>query len=186
MRTAFARHFLAGIIVLMFAFLAACSGKAPVEQKEPPALTLPEGCSKAHVFAPGNYIADVEGGAVVTLHPEVQTFPLFCSPDGARSFAAMLVANGDLPGGDWQVYRLEGNFSDLAEQVGQNEYILRVKARISEWVPDKLEQTRPRARKNDPAKPKAKLENRKQTKEADKSGSKADVQDKTAEKQQAQ
>lgn len=135
--------------------LGACAGKetqpAPAAESAPatavaptPAVKAgeqmpdPEGdlCIEAWTFAPGNFVLDVAGGADVFLVPEVQDFPLYCSPAKAREALGKMVAHGDLPeaNGGWAIYRVEGVFHNIARAEGYGNYMLKEQARLVDWV----------------------------------------------------
>ena len=121
---------------IMFALLlAACGGKsAPVEQAAP----QPAPCPFVYVYAPGNYIINIAGGADVVLDPMAQDFPLFCAPTDARAALNAETAAGRLPAGDWCIYRVEGQFDDLAQKSGPNQYSLKRMAPIVDWVTENI------------------------------------------------
>jgi hypothetical protein len=77
---------------------------------------------------------DIAGGAEVVLDPGVQEFPLFCSPQTARVYVNREVKSGSLAAGDWRIYRLEGNFEDLAQEADDGGYTLRRLASAVDWV----------------------------------------------------
>lgn len=63
--------------IMLALLLTACGGKNAPE--EPPA-PQPTPCPFVYVYAPGNYIIDIAGGAEVVLDPMAQDFSLFCAP----------------------------------------------------------------------------------------------------------
>jgi hypothetical protein len=117
--------------LFLFVLLSAsCAGKTAAPK---PSLSAAD-CPALYVFAPGNYIMDIAGGAEVVLDPGVQEFPLFCSPQTARAYVNREVKSGSLAAGDWRVYRLEGNFEDLAQEADNGGYTLRRLASAVDWV----------------------------------------------------
>lgn len=94
--------------IMLALLLAACGGKsAPVEQAAP----QPAPCPFVYVYAPGNYIIDIAGGADVVLDPMAQDFPLFCAPTDARAALNAEIAAGRLPAGDWRIYRWKASLT---------------------------------------------------------------------------
>ena len=85
-------------------------------------------------MAPGNYIIDIAGGSVVVLDPAVQDFPLFCSPEEARTGLKTAMDNGSLPAGDWRIYRLNGTLQEIGQQPEPGHYSLARMARLVDWV----------------------------------------------------
>lgn len=115
--------------------LVACGGKnAPEGQPAPP----PAPCPFVYVYAPGNYIVDIAGGADVVLDPSAQDFPLFCAPGEARKALDDAVAAGSLPAGDWRIYRVEGRLDDLAQKSATGQYTLKRMAPIVDWVTENI------------------------------------------------
>ncbi|MDR2055719.1 MAG: SON protein [Desulfovibrio sp.] len=110
--------------------LASCAGKAPA----PKASLSAADCPVLYAFAPGNYIMDIAAGAEVVLDPGVQEFPLFCSPQTARAHVNREMEAGSLAAGDWRIYRLEGNFEDLAQEADNGRYTLKRLASAVDWV----------------------------------------------------
>lgn len=120
---------LAAAILLPCLVLAACmAGKAPEPQEERPV------CPDVHTYAPGNYIVDLAAGSEVVLDPTVHDFPLFCTPSAAYNAVDLGVANGILEEGDWRVYRVEGDFDDLAVPAADGGYQLGRMAPVVGWV----------------------------------------------------
>ena len=117
-----------GPLLLALLALCACAGR----QEENPQQIAPA-CVQAWTFAPGNYVMDVAGEADVTLMPEVQAFPLFCTPKDAREALNAHIASGQLPEGDWAIFRVEGVFHAIAKPVGYGNYILNRPARLIDW-----------------------------------------------------
>ena len=117
--------------IMLALLLTACGGKNAPE--EPPA-PQPTPCPFVYVYAPGNYIIDIAGGAEVVLDPMAQDFSLFCAPADARAALNAEIAAGRLPEGDWRIYRVEGQFDDLAQKSGPNQYMLKRMAPIVDWV----------------------------------------------------
>lgn len=107
--------------------LTGCAASRPV----PAPSAAP--CDVAYTFAPGNYIIDLASGAEVVLDPLMHDFPLFCSPEEARNALELSLANGQLPQGDWRIYRLNGDFEDLATPSGRG-YMLKRMAPLGDWV----------------------------------------------------
>ena len=121
--------------ILLALLLAACGGRnAPEEQAAP----QPAPCPSVYVYAPGNYIVDIAGGADVVLDPSAQDFPLFCAPDEAREALDNAVSAGGLPAGDWRIYRVEGQFDDLAQKSASGQYTLKRMAPIVDWVTEDI------------------------------------------------
>lgn len=117
-------------LFLLGLLLTSCAGKAPAPEPSPG----PADCPVLYVFAPGNYIMDIAGGAEVVLDPGVQEFPVFCSPQAARAHVDREVKAGSLPAGDWRIYRLEGNFEDLVRKADDGRHTLRRLASAVDWV----------------------------------------------------
>lgn len=107
-------------VYLFFILLNACAARQTA--------FLPD-CHEAYVILPANYIIDITAGSRVYVNPSVQEFALFCTPQAARE--AYQAAN---PEGDWRIYRLEGEFADLAKPHGKHEYALAESAAVVDWV----------------------------------------------------
>lgn len=121
--------------ILLALLLAACAGKNAPEERPAP---QPAPCPFVYVYAPGNYIVDIAGGADVVLDPSAQDFPLFCAPDEAREALNSAVAAGRLPAGDWRIYRVEGQLDDLAQKSATGQYTLKRMAPIVDWVTENI------------------------------------------------
>ena len=121
--------------IMLALLLTACGGKNAPE--EPPA-PQPTPCPFVYVYAPGNYIIDIAGGAEVVLDPMAQDFSLFCAPADARAALNAEIAAGRLPEGDWRIYRVEGQFDDLAQKSGPNQHMLKRMAPIVDWVTEDI------------------------------------------------
>lgn len=93
----------------------------------------PTPCEVAYTFAPGNYIIDLASGSEVVLDPLMHDFPLFCTPEETQNALELALANGQLPDGDWRVYRLDGEFDDLAASSTRG-YMLKRMAPLADWV----------------------------------------------------
>lgn len=118
-------------VLVMALLLVACSTR-----QDMPALPTPEECPYVYVAAPGNYIIDIASGAEVILDPGVREFPLFCSVGDARAAVREGLRSGELPEGDWRIYRLDGDMEDLGQVVGDGRYSLGRMAQIIDWVTD--------------------------------------------------
>ena len=119
-------------LALSFTLMACAPSHAPT-----PEAVRPQNCATLYVLAPGNFIIDVASGAKVLLDPSVQEFPLFCSPEAAVAALKPMLASGRLAPGDWRIFSLEGDFTDLvqpAEPGGPSPYALAKKARLADWV----------------------------------------------------
>ncbi|MBQ9405564.1 MAG: SON protein [Desulfovibrio sp.] len=119
------------LLFLPLVLLTACS-VTPVEK---PHLPSPEICPFVYVAAPGNFIVDIASGAEVILDPGYQDFELFCDASEARESVQRQIAAGDLPPGDWRIYRLDGQMEDLAEVDGGRLKLARM-GEIVDWVTD--------------------------------------------------
>ncbi|MDR2743851.1 MAG: SON protein [Desulfovibrio sp.] len=117
-------------LFLLALLLTSCADKTLAPK---PSLSAAD-CPVLYVFAPGNYIMDIAGGAEVVLDPGVQEFPLFCSPQAARAYVNREVKAGDLAAGDWRIYRLEGSFEDLAQEADNGRHTLKRLASAVDWV----------------------------------------------------
>ncbi|MBO4300689.1 MAG: SON protein [Desulfovibrio sp.] len=119
------------VLMLSLTLLGACS----VPTVEKPHLPSPEICPFVYVAAPGNFIVDIASGSEVILDPAYQDFELFCDAKEARESVQRRVESGDLPQGDWRIYRLEGQMEDLAEIDGGRLVLARM-GEIVDWVTD--------------------------------------------------
>ena len=111
--------------------LGDCAATGPSTAPLPP----DRDCQEVYTVAPGNYIIDIAGGSVVVLDPAVQDFPLFCSPEEARTGLKTAMDNGSLPAGDWRIYRLNGTLQEIGQQPEPGHYSL---ARMARLVDDLL------------------------------------------------
>lgn len=127
----------AGLLALLLAgglALAGCAGRDEPAPAESP--VAPQDCPALYVVAPGNYILDLAAGSAVLLDPGVREFPLFCAPEKAAAALSRAIASGRLPEGDWRVYRLEGGFTELAQEAepgGPSPWALGRRARLADW-----------------------------------------------------
>lgn len=110
--------------------LGGCAATGPSTAPLPP----DRDCQEVYTVAPGNYIIDIAGGSMVVLDPAVQDFPLFCSPEEARTGLKTALDNGALPKGDWRVYRLNGSLQEIGQQHAPDQYSLARMARLVDWV----------------------------------------------------
>lgn len=117
--------------LLLLALFACGCAKSPAGKDMP--LPSAEQCPFVYVAAPGNYIIDIASGAEVIMDPSVQDFEVFCSPEAAREIVDAGVRSGDLPEGDWRIYRLDGAIDDLAQSQGGRFYLRRM-AQVADWV----------------------------------------------------
>ncbi len=115
--------------------LSSCAGKEPEPAPAPAPIDASRACPRLHVYAPGWLIVNLSAGAEVFLEPQLQDFPVFCSPEEARADLVLRVSSGRLPRGDWQVYALEGKPSELAKPAGSG-WQLSGRAKIAEWCPE--------------------------------------------------
>ena len=119
------------LLPLLCVLLAACAAKEGAPQKDAP---LPQNCTTAYTYAPGNYIIDIASDAEVVLDPLMHDFPLFCEARAARRHVDAEVAAHRLPRGDWRIYVVGGDFADLAEPAGDGSFVLRRMAPLVDWV----------------------------------------------------
>ena len=124
------------LLLLALTLFTAC-GKAPSAPQAEAQAPMPD-CQTAYVYAPGNFIIDIAGGATVVLDPAVHDFPLFCTPGEASAALENELAAGRLPGGDWRIYLVEGSFSELACPLEQGGYGLKRMAPIVDWVTESI------------------------------------------------
>lgn len=122
--------------------LACLALMACAKTQEPTPAPAPEGpaepCPYVYVYAPGNYIIDIASGADVVLDPGASDFELFCSPGAARAAVNAAMAAGRLPRGDWRIYRLEGDLTDLAQPLPHRRYMLKRMAQVVDWVTENI------------------------------------------------
>lgn len=118
--------------LMALVFLNACA----TQSKDTELLPTPEECPFIYVAAPGNYIIDIASGAEVILDPAVQDFELFCDADVARKAVNRGIHSGDLPEGDWRIYRLDGQMEDLGQCIGDGRFMLSRMGQIVDWVTD--------------------------------------------------
>ena len=114
------------IFLLCACMMTGCAAPHPMTSSPTP-------CDTAYTFAHGNYIIDLASGSEVVLDPLAHDFPLFCSPEEAQNALASSIANGELPKGDWRIYRLDGDFEDLAARSGRG-YMLKRMTSLTDWV----------------------------------------------------
>ena len=121
---------------LLLPLLCACLLTGCAASTTPPA-TSKAPCTAAYTFAPGNYIIDLASGSEVVLDPLMHDFPLFCTPEETQNALELALANRQLPEGDWRVYRLGGDFDDLASGSASRGYMLKRMAPLTDWVSGK-------------------------------------------------
>lgn len=119
------------ILLVLFLVLSAACAKVPDTPSPEPVQSLPD-CHEAWVYAPGNYILELEAQSTVTLNPKHWDFPLFCSAQEAGQALHEEIANQRLPQGHWALFRLEGDFHELASYEHEK-ILLQKKARLVDW-----------------------------------------------------
>lgn len=129
----YARLFCAALLGLS---LFACVKTQPQPETVPAPQAQP--CPFVYTYAPGNYIVDIASGSEVILDPGVQEFDLFCSPGDARAAVNEAKRLGELPEGDWRIYRLEGSMEEIGQRQRNNQYTLSRLAQIVDWVAEDL------------------------------------------------
>lgn len=115
---------------LLFCLAGACLLACAPQARQAPAPALPPLARELYVLLPGNFIVDLAAGDEVWLDPSRHDFILFASPREARQFRDKNVA-GD--SGQWRVYRLEGESSELAERKS-GWLLLRQRAKVADWI----------------------------------------------------
>lgn len=116
----------------LFLLLLALFGCGPKKTRQVP---LPVNCPGAHIILPANFIIDLAAGSEIFVDPAIQEFALFCQPDQAREALREQLKAGNLPAGsDWRVYRLRGNFRDLAVPCHGDNFCLGSVTQVEEWL----------------------------------------------------
>jgi hypothetical protein len=118
-------------ILLAIMLLCACTPKTP---PPPPAELSDDECPTLYVYAPGNFIIDIASGSEVVLDPMVREFPLFCSAETAALDLSRQLSSEALPGGDWRIYIVDGDASEIAQRNEDGRILLKSMAAIVDWV----------------------------------------------------
>jgi hypothetical protein len=118
-------------ILLVSLMLCACAAKVTETPQED--LSSLD-CPTVYVYAPGNYIIDVAGGAEVILDPLVRDFPLFCSSAEAALDLSRQLTDDALPDGDWRIYTIEGEIADIGQRSEDGRLLLNRMTAITDWV----------------------------------------------------
>lgn len=122
--------------LLLATLVPGCAGKdgGSEEAAATPPARPQVPCDEVFVYAPGNFVVDLAAGSVVSLDPSVATFPVFCSAADARAAVDRKVSKGELPAGNWRIYRLKGTFSEIGTATGPEEFRLARRADMADWV----------------------------------------------------
>ena len=114
--------------------LTGCAGGSADGGAVPSASGEPSECTEAYAFAPAAYVIHIVSGDAVILDPLSNDFPLFCDAQSAAKGLESGLAEGRLPAGDWKVYRVYGEWSDLATEISPGVFLLNKPAPIVDWV----------------------------------------------------
>lgn len=121
------------ILLLALPFLLlACAAREDATSQQMPDSSV---CPHALVVLPDNYVIDLAAGATVELNPAYQQFALFCSKkDAEEALAADIAAGRFATKSQWRVYRVQGDFAQLARPCGSGQFCLGVPAVLEDWV----------------------------------------------------
>lgn len=121
-------------LLAVLSFGAGCAGGSADGGSPSPTSTDPAQCTEAYAFAPAAYVIHIVSGDAVILDPLSNDFQLFCDAQSAAKGLEQELAAGRLPSGDWKVYRVYGEWSDLATEVSPGVFLLNKPAPIVDWV----------------------------------------------------
>lgn len=130
----FLRRFAQLCLMAVLCFAAGCAGGAADGGSVPSASGDPAKCTEAYAFAPAAYVIHIVSGDAVILDPLSNDFQLFCDAQSAAKGLEKEIGEGRLPAGDWKVYRVYGEWSDLATEVSPGVFLLNKPAPIVDWV----------------------------------------------------
>lgn len=91
-------------------------------------------CTEAYTFAPAAYIIHIVSGDAVILDPLANDFQLFCDPESAAKGMEKAQLTGAVAAGDWKVYRVYGQWSEITTEVEPGVYLLNRPAPLVDWV----------------------------------------------------
>ncbi|MBO4369562.1 MAG: hypothetical protein J5803_05640 [Desulfovibrio sp.] len=126
------------LFLLFLSFtLSACAGRKSEESSfealfTEEALSLPENCHEAWIYAPSHYILEMAEGNTVRLDPLYHDFPLFCSAQDAAQHLRSDIANNMIPDGSWALYKIQGTMEELAKRK-DGILLLKLKAKLETW-----------------------------------------------------
>ncbi len=125
------------VAVLASGLLASgCFGGKSDSGGDPAAAPPPPGdCEIVYTYAPSFYVINIAGGDAVVVDPFSQDFPLFCDPGEAKAALQKDLSSGRLTSKvDWLVYRVWGEWDDLAAKNPEGGYMLKHTAPLVDWV----------------------------------------------------
>ena len=91
-------------------------------------------CTEAYALAPAAYVIHIVSGDAVILDPLAADFPLFCDVPAATAAMQKAQAAGQLPRGEWKVYRVYGEWSEIAAETEPGQFRLIKAAPLVDWV----------------------------------------------------
>lgn len=91
-------------------------------------------CTEIYSYAPAAYVIHVVSGDAVILDPSANDFQIFCDVESAKAGLEKAQMVGRIPPGDWKVYRVYGEWSDMAVESAPGVYLLNKPAPLVDWV----------------------------------------------------
>lgn len=91
-------------------------------------------CTEIYSFAPAAYVIHIVSGDAVILDPSANDFQIFCDVESAKSALEKAQMTGRIPAGDWKIYRVYGEWADMAVESAPGVYLLNKPAPLVDWV----------------------------------------------------
>lgn len=124
-----------GILLMVMALGAGCVGGGTSSGGVVPSV---QGdvtqCTEAFTYAPAAYVIHIASGDAVILDPVSNDFQLFCDTTSATKGLQNALTQGAIPEGDWKIYRVYGQWSDIATEAEPGVFLLNRPAPLVDWV----------------------------------------------------
>lgn len=128
------RYFFVALLILL-ALTAGCMGGGTSSGgAAPSAQGDVANCTEAFTYAPAAYVIHIVSGDAVILDPLANDFQLFCDPDSANKGLQKALAAGAVPQGDWKIYRVYGQWTEITTEAAPGVYLLNIPVPLVDWV----------------------------------------------------
>ena len=91
-------------------------------------------CTEVYSYAPGAYVIHIVSGDAVILDPLANDFQVFCDVESAREGLRKAQETGRIPQGNWKIFRVYGDWADMATESTPGVYLLNKPAPLVDWV----------------------------------------------------
>ena len=91
-------------------------------------------CTEAYTYAPAAYVIYIVSGDAVILDPLANDFPLYCDVESATTGMRAALASGAINPGDWKIFRVYGEWADIASETENGVFLLNKAAPLVDWV----------------------------------------------------